>query len=163
MLGTPFPFFISKKTRWNSDISNWYSEDINFGLYISLNINIYFRAGHVLLRHCDVIRWPIFMILGINGKRRPYPNNYTLGMSISSLQGGSNHPQEDMLHKGSGRWGLTLVLLYYFSLKLFTKGCGTTSCELENWTPPCLIDGFSHNTKISTNIHCMTSQWHHKG
>ena len=25
--------------------------------------NLHFQVGHLLLRHCDVIRWPIFMIL----------------------------------------------------------------------------------------------------
>ena len=46
---------------WNSDIWNFFSEKIKFGLY--LTENWHFQVGHVLLRHCDVKRWSIFMIL----------------------------------------------------------------------------------------------------
>ena len=60
MLNTPFPFFIRKNR-----VKFWYlelfSKKINFGLYFAENRH--FQVGHVLLRHCDVICWPIFMIL----------------------------------------------------------------------------------------------------
>ena len=46
-----------QKIGWNSDIWNIFSEKINFGLYFA------FHFGHALLRQCDVICWPIFMIL----------------------------------------------------------------------------------------------------
>ena len=50
-----------KKTRWNSGIWNFFSEKINLA-YILLKIDI-FRSATFVSRHCDVIRWPIFMIL----------------------------------------------------------------------------------------------------
>ena len=50
-----------QKTGWNSYIWNFFSEKINFGLYFAENRHS--QVGHALLRHCDVIRWPTFMIL----------------------------------------------------------------------------------------------------
>ena len=50
-----------QKNGWNSDIWNFVKEKINFGLYFA--VNQHFQVGHALLRHCDVIRWLIFMIL----------------------------------------------------------------------------------------------------
>ena len=49
-------FLLNKqKTRWNSDIRNFFSEKIKFGLYSPKNRH--FQVSHVLLHHCDVIRW----------------------------------------------------------------------------------------------------------
>ena len=52
----------------------------------------YIYSALFLLRHCDVIRWLIFMILlSMERGDLPYtvvPNNYTLGMSISKSEGG---------------------------------------------------------------------------
>ena len=65
MLETPFSFFISKKP----------SEIPIFGTFLAKKITFFFQfwssftetplleSGHVWKRHCDVIRWPIFMIL----------------------------------------------------------------------------------------------------
>ena len=49
-----------QKIGWNSDILNFFSKKINFGLYFAENRH--FQLGHALLRHCDIIHWPIFMI-----------------------------------------------------------------------------------------------------
>ena len=43
-------FFLAKKINFH-----------NFGLYFAENWH--FQVGHALLRHCDIIRWLIFMIL----------------------------------------------------------------------------------------------------
>ena len=52
----------------------------------------HFQVGHVLSHHCDVIRWPIFMILMSNGRRDPTlyhgAKQSDLGVSIPSSLGG---------------------------------------------------------------------------
>ena len=58
------PFFISKKLGEIS-ISETFSKKksiLAILAYTLLKINI-FRSAMFLLRHCDVIHWPIFMIL----------------------------------------------------------------------------------------------------
>ena len=61
MLETPFPFFISKKPGKIPIFGTFFSEKINLGIYNAENRH--FQVGHTLLRHCDVISRPIFMIL----------------------------------------------------------------------------------------------------
>ena len=78
-------FFISKETKKKpSEISifrSFFAKKINFGE------NRHFRVSHVSLRHCDVIRWPIFMILvSVERGSTVVPKNYTLGVSIWSSQ-----------------------------------------------------------------------------
>ena len=62
MLEAPFPFFISK-TPGKIPIFGTFlaKKKNNFGLYFAENRH--FQLDHVLLRHCDVIRLTIFMIL----------------------------------------------------------------------------------------------------
>ena len=62
MLETPFPFFIYKKP---GEIPIFFSEKLDFLsiLVYMFTENPIFESGHVWKRHCDVIRWPIFMIL----------------------------------------------------------------------------------------------------
>ena len=112
MLETPFPFFISKKNRVKSpDIWTFISDKIIFGLYFAENRH--FQVGHVLLRHCDVIQGPIFMILV--SMERGDPTIYygtkqlyiLLGASISSSHGVVTTPiWKTCYKKGSGRRGL---------------------------------------------------------
>ena len=74
MLELPFSFCISKKTRWNSDIQNFYSEILIFFLifaYFSQKISI-FRSGMFLWRHNYVTLWPIVLILVCMDRKRPY-------------------------------------------------------------------------------------------
>ena len=96
MLETPFPFFINKqkkKNRWNSDIWNFFSEKLNFGLYFAENQH--FQVGHALSRYCDVIRSQIFMILV--SMERSYPTLYYgikqlyFGSVNFKFIGGGNH------------------------------------------------------------------------
>ena len=70
MLETQFPFFISKKPREILIFGTFLAKKkINFGLYFAENQH--FLVGHTLLRHCDVIRWPIFMILVSTERKDP--------------------------------------------------------------------------------------------
>ena len=61
MLERPFPFSISKKPGEITIFGSFFSEKINFGLYFVENQHS--QVGHALLRHYDLIRWPISMIL----------------------------------------------------------------------------------------------------
>ena len=105
-----------QKTGWNSDIWNFFSEKFIFGLYLAENRH--FQVGHVLLRHCDVIRLTDFHDFSINGKRRSYPMLWyqtTRGPILWAYQfqhhGGGNHPHlgRRVRQKGSGRRGLTYL------------------------------------------------------
>ena len=103
-----------QKTGWNSDIWNFFSEKINFGLYFTENRH--FQVGHVLLRHCDVIRRLIFMILVSMERRAPTPYYGTkqlyFGVSILSLQGVVTIPLRKTCYKKcSGRRGSSLSAL----------------------------------------------------
>ena len=66
MLETPFPFFISKKPGEIPIFGtflpkkNWFFFSILVYIFTE---NPLFESGHVWKHHCDVIRWPIFMIL----------------------------------------------------------------------------------------------------
>ena len=54
-----------QKTGWNSDIWNFSSEkfDFFFQFWSIFTEKPLFESGRVWKRHCDVIRWLIFMIL----------------------------------------------------------------------------------------------------
>ena len=52
-----------------SDIWNFLAKKNNSGVYFAENRH--FQVGHVLLRHCDVMRWPIFIILVSMERRDP--------------------------------------------------------------------------------------------
>ena len=61
MLTTYFPCCISKKLGEIPIFGTFLAKKFNFVLYFAENR--LFLVGHVLLRHCDVKGWPIFMIL----------------------------------------------------------------------------------------------------
>ena len=67
---------------------------INFGLYFAENRH--FQVGHDLLRHCDVIRWPIFIILVSMGRRDPILYYGTIKLHFGrvnfKIRGCGNHP-----------------------------------------------------------------------
>ena len=83
------------------DIWNFFSERINFGLYFAENRH--FQVGHVLLRKCDVLRWPIFMILVLmeRGDLTLYYGTKQLyfGRVNFKFTGGGNHPLRKMCYK----------------------------------------------------------------
>ena len=59
-----------QKTRWNSDIQNFYSEIWIFA-YFSQKIAI-FRSSIFLWRHNYVTPWPIVLILVCMNREGPY-------------------------------------------------------------------------------------------
>ena len=59
-----------QKTRWNSDIQNFYTEILNFRLFFAKNRN--FHVRHVLWRHNYVTPWPIVLILVCMNREGPY-------------------------------------------------------------------------------------------
>ena len=64
MLETPFPFFICKKPGEIPIFGTFLAKKLIFCQFWSMfTENPIFESGHVWKRHCDVIRWPIFMIL----------------------------------------------------------------------------------------------------
>ena len=62
-----------QKTGWNFHIWNFFSWKIDFFFQFCsvFTENPLFESGHVWKRHCDVIRWPIFMILVSMERRDP--------------------------------------------------------------------------------------------
>ena len=123
-----------QKTGWNSDFCKFFSEKksiLAILAYILLKINI-FRSAMFLLRHWDVICWPIFMILVSIERQNPtlyymVPNNYTFGVSISKSQGVVTTPLGRRVTKkrggGSGRQGLiyTVSMILGFACPLPKK------------------------------------------
>ena len=108
MLETPFPFFISKIP----------GEILIFGTFLAkksiLAYIFHWKStfSDTLLRHCDFIRWPIFMIL-VSMERKDsthntmVPNNCTLCMPISNSQGVVTIPLgRRVTRKASERRGL---------------------------------------------------------
>ena len=83
MLETPLPFFISKKPGeipiFGTSLAKKSILD-----HISLKIDI-FQVGHVLLRHCDVICRPIFMIVVSMEWRDPILNYGTKQLYFGSV------------------------------------------------------------------------------
>ena len=59
-----------QKTRWNSDIQNFYSEILNFRLFYAKYRN--FQVRHVLWRHNYVTPWLIVLILVCMSREGPY-------------------------------------------------------------------------------------------
>ena len=59
-----------QKTRWNSDIQNFYRESLNLA-YFSPKIAI-FRSGIFLWRHNYVTAWPIVLTLVCMNREIPY-------------------------------------------------------------------------------------------
>ena len=64
MLETPFPFFIGKKPDEIPIFGTFLAKKWIFCQFWSMfTENPLFESGHAWKRHCDVIRWSIFMIL----------------------------------------------------------------------------------------------------
>ena len=63
-----------QKTRWNSDIQNFYSEILNFRLFLrkKSQFSAIFRSGVSLWRHNYVMPWPIVLILVCMDREGPY-------------------------------------------------------------------------------------------
>ena len=104
MTKLPFPFFINKTTRWNSNIWNFFREKIYFGLHFAENRQ--FQIGHTLLHHCDVISWPIFMIL-VSMERRDPILCYVTKQIYFGCANSKFTPSWRRVKKGSGRRELT--------------------------------------------------------
>ena len=62
-----------QKTRWNSDIQNFYSEIFNFRLLKKSQFSSIFRSGMSLWRHNYVTPWPIVLILVCMDRAREGP------------------------------------------------------------------------------------------
>ena len=60
-----------QKTRWNSEIQNFYSKILNFRLFYAKYIAI-FRSGMFLWRHTYVTPWPIVLMLVCMSRKGPY-------------------------------------------------------------------------------------------
>ena len=65
---------VKQKTRWNSDIQNFYSEILNFRLFWrkKSQFSSIFRCGMSLWRHNYVTPWPIVLILACMNRKGPY-------------------------------------------------------------------------------------------
>ena len=71
MLETPFSFFISKNTAWNSDIWSFLAKKKSILAYISLKIDISGRPYFITSLWSHTLA--DFHDFGINEKWRPYP------------------------------------------------------------------------------------------
>ena len=87
-----------QKTGWNSDIWNFFSEKIDF---LSILVYVHWKSGFWVRtcwkRHCDVIRWPIFMILVSMERGDPTlyygtKQSYFGPVNFKFIRGGGNHP-----------------------------------------------------------------------
>ena len=104
-VGIIISLLYKQKTRWNSDIQNFYSEILNFRLYFTQNIAI-FGSGMFLWRHNYVTPWPIVLILVCMSREGPYLPIDTkinfIGGSVWKIQGGvatTPLPPLDVLQK----------------------------------------------------------------
>ena len=73
-VGTTIFLLYKQKTRWNSDIQNFYSEILNFFeffAYFPQKITI-FRSGMFLWHHNYLTPWPIVLILVCMDRGGPY-------------------------------------------------------------------------------------------
>ena len=102
MLETPFPFFISKKPGEILIFGTFLAKK-SILAYISLKIDIFRSAMFyyvIVTSYVDQFSWFWYQW---KEETLPYtmvPNNYTLGLSISSSQGDGNHPPyEDVLQR----------------------------------------------------------------
>ena len=101
MLETPFPFFISKKTG-EIPIFRTFLAKKSILAYISLKIDIFRSAMFYNVIVTSWIDWFSWFWYQWKEETLSYimiPNNYTLGVSISSSQGGGNHSRKDVLQK----------------------------------------------------------------
>ena len=121
MLETPFHFFLSKKTGWNSDMWNFLAKKKRF----FFSILVYFHWKSTFwVRPClktSLRRHTLtdFHDFGINGKRRPYPLPWYQTIILWAHQfevhkGVGNHPPPFVNHvtkKGLVRRGLRVWLI----------------------------------------------------
>ena len=110
-----------KKTSEIPIFGTLLAKKINFGLDFAENQ--YFQVGHVLLRHYDVIHWPIFMILVSMERGDPTLYHGTKHLYFGSVNfkitGGCNHPLRKTCYKKcSGRPGLKE---YVYNKYIITK------------------------------------------
>ena len=133
MLETLFSFLISKnrvKFRY-FELFLVKKSILAILAYILLKIDI-FRSAMFLLPHCDVICWPIFMILVSMERGDPTLyfwgiKNYTFGRFNFKITGGGNHPLRKTCHKkGSGRRGLIAIMTAtYIGIALWVSAVNT--------------------------------------
>ena len=73
-VGITISLLYKLKTRWNSDIQNFYSKIVNFRLFYAKNrkCSSIFRSGMYLWRHNYVTPWPIVLILVCMDREGPY-------------------------------------------------------------------------------------------
>ena len=73
-VGVTISLLYKQKTRWNSDIQNFYSEILNFRLFYAKKsqFSSIFRSGMSLWRHNYVTPWPIVLILVCMKREGPY-------------------------------------------------------------------------------------------
>ena len=73
-VGITISLLYKQKTRWNSDIQNFYSEILNFDpiLRKKSQFSSIFRPGMSLWRHNYVTHWSIVLILVCMDKECPY-------------------------------------------------------------------------------------------
>ena len=73
-VGITISLLYKQKTRWNSDIQNFYSEILNFHLFYAKKsqFSSIFRSGMSLWRHNYVTLWPIVLILVCMDREGPY-------------------------------------------------------------------------------------------
>ena len=85
-----------QKTRWNSDIQNFYSEILNFSP-IFRKMSQFSGSACFLWRHNYVTPWPILLILVCMNRKGPYLPIDTkinfIGGSVRKIEGGGcNNP-----------------------------------------------------------------------
>ena len=120
MLETPFPFFICKKPGEIPIFGTFLRKKLIFCQFWSMfTENPLFESDHVWKRHCDVIRWPIFMILVSMERRDPTLYHGTKQSYFGSVNfkfiGGGNHPLGKPCYKK--RLGRTRVNYHLLSGK----------------------------------------------
>ena len=99
-VGSTIFLLYKQKTRWNSDIQNFYSEILNFSLFFAKNRN--FQVRHVLWRHNYVTSCPIVLILVCMSREGPYQ---PIDIKINFIKGsenlgkGCNNPWLNVLQK----------------------------------------------------------------
>ena len=73
-VGITISLLYKQKTRWNSDIQNFYSEILNFRLFYAQNRNLaqFSGPGVSLWRHNYVTPWPIVLMLVCMDREGPY-------------------------------------------------------------------------------------------
>ena len=125
MLETPFSFFICKKPGEIPIFGTFLAKK-----WIFLSILVYmftenplFESGHLWKRHCDVIRWPIFMILVSMERRDPTlyhgtKQSYFGPVNFKFIRGGNHPPPPLVNHVTKKRLGRTRVTAHPMCCKL---------------------------------------------